>query len=77
MELLPEMARLGIAAIKIEGRQRSPAYAAQVTKVWRAAIDAVKRSAETFKPNPAWMAELNKVSEGSMHTLGAYYRPWK
>ena len=77
MELLPEMARLGIAAIKIEGRQRSPAYVAQVTKVWRAAIDAVKRNAECFKANPAWMAELNKVSEGSMHTLGAYYRPWK
>ena len=26
MEMLPEMARLGIAAIKIEGRQRSPAH---------------------------------------------------
>jgi len=26
---------------------------------------------------PAWMAELNKVSEGQAHTLGAYYRPWK
>jgi collagenase-like PrtC family protease len=77
MELLPQMARLGIAAIKIEGRQRSPAYVAQVTRVWRAAIDAVKRSVETFKPDPAWMAALNKVSEGSMHTLGAYYRPWK
>jgi putative protease len=77
MELLPEMARLGIAAIKIEGRQRSPAYVAQVTKVWRAAIDAVKKAPETFQPHPAWMAELNKVSEGSMHTLGAYYRPWK
>lgn len=77
MELLPEMARLGIAAIKIEGRQRSPAYVAQVTQVWRAAIDAVKKAPQTFKPQPAWMAELNKVSEGSMHTLGAYYRPWK
>ncbi|HRH81201.1 MAG TPA: peptidase U32 family protein [Thiobacillaceae bacterium] len=77
LEMLPEMLRLGIAAIKIEGRQRSPAYVAQVTRVWRAAIDAVKRSADGFTPNPAWMAELNKVSEGSMHTLGAYYRPWK
>ncbi|MCU0842807.1 MAG: U32 family peptidase [Thiobacillaceae bacterium] len=77
LELLPEMLRLGIAAVKIEGRQRSPAYVAQVTRVWRAAIDAVKRAPETFAAQPAWMAELNKVSEGSMHTLGAYYRPWK
>jgi collagenase-like PrtC family protease len=77
LEFLPEMARLGIAAIKIEGRQRSPAYVAQVTQVWRAAIDAVKRSPEAFKAQPAWLAELAKVSEGSMNTLGAYYRPWK
>jgi len=77
LEMLPEMARLGIAAIKIEGRQRSPAYVEQVTRVWRAAIDSVKRAPDSFKPSPAWMAALNKVSEGSMHTLGAYYRPWK
>jgi collagenase-like PrtC family protease len=77
LEMLPEMARMGIAAVKIEGRQRSPAYVAQVTRVWRAAIDSVKRAPEQFKALPAWMAELAKVSEGSMNTLGAYYRPWK
>ena len=32
LELLPELLRMGIRAIKIEGRQRSPAYVAQVTK---------------------------------------------
>jgi len=77
LEMLPEMARMGIAAVKIEGRQRSPAYVAQVTRVWRAAIDSVKRAPDAFKALPAWMAELAKVSEGSMNTLGAYYRPWK
>jgi collagenase-like PrtC family protease len=77
LELLPELARIGVSAIKIEGRQRSPAYVAQVTQVWRAAIDSVKRAPEQFKALPAWMAELAKVSEGSMNTLGAYYRPWK
>lgn len=77
LELLPEMLRMGIAAIKIEGRQRSPAYVAQVTRVWRAAIDAARRDPDGFRALPAWMAELNKVSEGAMHTLGAYYRPWK
>ena len=77
LALLPEMARIGIAAIKIEGRQRSPAYVAQVTQVWRAAIDAVKRAPAAFKPAQAWTAALDKVSEGRMHTLGAYNRPWK
>ena len=77
LELLPQMAALGIAAVKIEGRQRSPAYVTQVTKVWRAAIDAAKRAPAEFKPQPAWTAQLDSVSEGQSHTLGAYYRPWK
>ncbi len=77
LDMLPEMLRLGIAAIKIEGRQRSPAYVAQVTQVWRAAIDSVKSAPAIFASKPAWTAQLDKVSEGSMHTLGAYYRPWK
>ncbi|MDO9467884.1 MAG: U32 family peptidase, partial [Thiobacillus sp.] len=77
LDLLPEMLKIGIAAIKIEGRQRSPAYVAQVTKVWRAAIDSVKKDAAAFTPAPAWQAELNKLSEGQSHTLGAYHRPWK
>lgn len=77
LELLPTLARAGVSAIKIEGRQRSPAYVAQVTKVWRAALDRVMADADNFAVQPAWMAELNKVSEGQSHTLGAYYRPWK
>ena len=77
LELLPELIKMGIKAIKIEGRQRSPAYVTQVTKVWRAAIDACRRDPAHFAVAPAWMAELNKVSEGQSATLGAYNRPWK
>lgn len=77
LELLPELARVGVSAIKIEGRQRNPAYVAQVTKVWRDALDALAQQGAQFEAQPAWMAELNKVSEGQSHTLGAYYRPWK
>lgn len=77
LELLPALQKMGIAAIKIEGRQRSPAYVAQVTRVWRAALDACQRDPAGFVVQPAWMAELNKVSEGTQATLGAYNRPWK
>ncbi|MCK6375970.1 MAG: U32 family peptidase, partial [Zoogloea sp.] len=75
--LLPELARVGVRAIKIEGRQRSPAYVAQVTEVWRAAIDRLLADQQPFRVEPAWMNALNKNSEGQSHTLGAYYRPWK
>ncbi|MDR2690229.1 MAG: U32 family peptidase [Azoarcus sp.] len=77
LALLPELARAGVTAIKIEGRQRSPAYVAQVTKVWRAALDMLALDAGHFAVQANWMTELNKVSEGQNHTLGAYYRPWK
>lgn len=77
LEMLPALAGAGISAIKIEGRQRNPAYVEQVTKVWRAALDALARNPESFATQDTWMAELNKVSEGQSYTLGAYYRPWK
>ncbi|MGB9093389.1 MAG: peptidase U32 family protein [Gallionella sp.] len=77
LELIPEMMRIGISAVKIEGRQRSPVYVEQVTRVWRAAIDAAQRNAENYAVEPAWMNQLNKLAEGQHHTLGAYHRPWK
>jgi putative protease len=77
LELLPQLMAMGLRAVKIEGRQRSPAYVAQVTKVWREAIDRCRLTGTDFRVAPAWMAELNKVSEGQSHTLGAYHRPWK
>lgn len=77
LELLPQLKKMGIAAIKIEGRQRSPAYVAQVTKVWRQAIDSCRDSEQRYSVKPAWMHELDKVAEGQQHTLGAYHRPWK
>lgn len=77
LALIPEMLRIGISAIKIEGRQRSTVYVEQVTRVWRAAIDSAKQDAAHYIARPEWMTQLAKVSEGQQHTLGAYYRPWK
>jgi len=77
LELLPEIAGIGVSAIKVEGRQRSPAYVAQVTRALRAALDELRKGPEQFKVNPAWQAELGKVAEGTQVTLGAYNRPWR
>ena len=77
LEILPRLAQIGVRAIKIEGRQRSPAYVAQVTRVWRDAIDQCLANVQRYSVKPVWMAELNKVAEGQQHTLGAYHRPWK
>jgi len=77
LELIPQLAEIGIAAVKIEGRQRSPAYVEQVARVWRAALDAYCRSPQQFQVQPQWQAALAAVSEGSQTTLGAYHRAWQ
>ena len=50
LELLPELMAANIASVKIEGRQRSPAYVTQVAKVWRQAIDRCKADPQNFVP---------------------------
>lgn len=77
LDLLPALAAAGVAAIKLEGRQRSPAYVRQVAGVWRAALDACQRNPAGYRPQSDWMAALAKVSEGQQTTLGAYHRPWQ
>jgi putative protease len=77
LALLPELIRMGIRAIKIEGRQRSPAYVEQVTQVWRQAIDAAWSDPRRFRVEPDWTARLAHLAEGQQHTLGAYDRPWR
>ena len=77
LDILPRLVRAGAAGIKVEGRQRSPAYVAQVTRVLRAALDACLDDPAGFAPRPEWSAALDRLSEGSCHTLGAYHRPWQ
>jgi O2-independent ubiquinone biosynthesis protein UbiU len=50
---------------------------AQVTRVWREAIDQCFANSHRYSPKRAWMASLDQVAEGQQHTLGAYHRPWK
>ncbi|MCA8865160.1 MULTISPECIES: ubiquinone anaerobic biosynthesis protein UbiU [unclassified Halomonas] len=77
LELLPELRDLGISAVKIEGRQRSPAYVSKVAGIWRQALNRLEAQPERFDPDPAWMAGLAELSEGAITTLGAYERRWK
>jgi putative protease len=77
LDLLPQLAAIGVSAVKIEGRQRSPAYVEQVTRVWRSALDAYARAPQNFTVQPQWRSALDSLSEGSQTTLGAYHRSWQ
>ncbi|WP_032114404.1 peptidase U32 family protein [Candidatus Arsenophonus nilaparvatae] len=77
LELLPELMLADIAAVKIEGRQRSPTYVGDVTHIWRQAIDYCKNDPKKFITNQNWSNVLENLSEGKQTTLGAYHRKWQ
>jgi putative protease len=77
LDLIPQLAAIGVSAVKIEGRQRSPAYVEQVTRVWRAALDTYARAPQSYVVQPQWRSALDSLSEGSQTTLGAYHRSWQ
>ena len=77
LPILPELQRIGVAAVKIEGRQRSPAYIGKVTAVFREALDACLADPDAFEIKPHWIQSLGKLAEGAQTTLGAYNRGWQ
>lgn len=77
LELLPELREMGISAVKIEGRQRSPAYVSKVASIWRQALNRLEAEPGSFHPESIWMSGLAELSEGAITTLGAYERRWK
>ena len=50
LEVLPDLVKAGVTSLKIEGRLKTPEYVANVTRVYRQALDRVM--AELEKPNP-------------------------
>ncbi|CAM3496725.1 putative protease YhbU precursor [Vibrio aerogenes CECT 7868] len=77
LSLLPDLFAANVASVKIEGRQRSPAYVELVTKTWRAAIDHYLQHPENYQVKESWNQALAEISEGSQTTLGAYHRKWQ
>ncbi len=42
LQVLPDLVRLGIASLKIEGRLKTPEYVASITRVYRKALDRLR-----------------------------------
>ena len=69
--MLPELAKAGVTALKIEGRQRGKAYVKSVVTSFRLAVDAV---AHGKSPPPI---DLSSLSEGGKQTTGVYEKTWR
>lgn len=74
---LPRLLGMGVAALKVEGRQRSPRYVEEVVRTLRAAIDSAKADPQRYAPRPDWHNTLSRHAEGMQVTQGALERSWK
>ncbi|HHT47835.1 MAG TPA: U32 family peptidase [Firmicutes bacterium] len=71
IEYLPEILKAGVTSLKIEGRMKSVYYLAVVTRTYRWALDAAALDPAGYRCDPAWLAELEKVSHRG-YTTGFY-----
>jgi len=68
LEVLPELVRAGVASLKIEGRLKNPEYVANITRVYRAALDKVMIELWAGCPHPASSDARNQRGEGTPPT---------
>src|SRR4051812_37130325 len=64
LEVLPELIRSGVSSLKIEGRLKSPEYVANITRVYRKALDEVMKSLESHVEKT-----LSKIEQQSRYDL--------
>ncbi|NIQ94114.1 MAG: U32 family peptidase, partial [Desulfuromonadales bacterium] len=87
VEYLPQMVEAGVSSFKIEGRMKSLYYVAAITRVYRQALDRYLESPESWQCDPAWLAELDKVShrpydygflfgrtDAKVHSIDSHYQ---
>lgn len=70
--ILPALREAGVAALKIEGRQRGRAYVREVVGAFRRLLDA-----EGGAARDADVERLRRMAEGQRETAGAFQRAWR
>ncbi|MDD3030267.1 MAG: U32 family peptidase [Alphaproteobacteria bacterium] len=72
IDILADLKAAGVTALKIEGRQRSRAYVAEVVGTFRKALDKLAKGEGALKEN-----DLKDMAEGGRETFGAYRKGWR
>jgi putative protease len=69
LEVLPELVRAGVASLKIEGRLKSPEYVANITQVYRRALDKlIEQPAVPHRPDAVTRYNLEMAFSRGLHT---------
>lgn len=75
IEHLPTLVQSGVASLKIEGRMKSAYHVANVTRVYRAALDRYAEDPKGWTCDPRWVEELESVSHRPYGTGFAFGYP--
>ncbi len=81
LEVLPELVHAGVASLKIEGRLKSPEYVANITRIYRNALDKlsegrVPRAPNSKKVGLAELAPPNDLYEMEMAFSRGLHTGW-
>ena len=66
LEVLPDLVHAGVASLKIEGRLKSPEYVANITRIYRKALDEIAGSSAALIANPKY--EMEMAFSRGLHT---------
>jgi putative protease len=79
LNMLPELIRAGVASLKIEGRLKSPEYVANITRIYRQALDDLRFTNDDlrFDGKPPRQSEItNRKYEMEMAFSRGLYTGW-
>src|SRR5262249_5815244 len=63
LEALPELVQAGVASLKIEGRLKTPEYVANITRVYRQALDRLQAEPDIPRGNAGPVADMTAVND--------------
>jgi putative protease len=73
LELLPDLVRAGVASLKIEGRLKTPEYVANITRVYREALDRLSADSQfTFHESVGDVKREDVKREAAADTRDRY-----
>ncbi len=68
LEVLPELVKVGVSCLKIEGRLKTPEYVANVTRVYRQALDRVMGDTKQFSATSQEYYNLEMAFSRGLYT---------
>lgn len=68
IEYIPDLVRIGVDSLKIEGRMKSAFYVGTVVRAYRQALDAYQADPKNYQLDPVLLEEVDKVSHRPYYT---------